>query len=149
MASLNKVFLIGNLTRDPQLRYTPSGTPVADFGLAVNRNWTGRDGQRHEETVFVDVTLWARQAEVASEYLSKGRPVLIEGRLQYEQWESAEGQKRNKLSVVGERMQMLGGRRSGGEQEGEFSARRAAAPAGNDTGSGDDAGAPPDDDIPF
>jgi single-strand DNA-binding protein len=108
MASLNKVFLIGNLTRDPQLRYTPSGTAVADVGIAVNRNWTGQDGQKHEEVTFVDVTLWARQAELASEYLSKGRPVFIEGRLQLDQWQDKEGQKRQRLRVVGERMQFLG-----------------------------------------
>jgi single-strand DNA-binding protein len=109
MASLNKVFLIGNLTRDPQLRYTPSGTAVADVGIAVNRTWTGPDGQKHEEVTFVDVTLWARQAELASEYLSKGRPVFIEGRLQLDQWQDKEGQKRQRLRVVGERMQFLGG----------------------------------------
>jgi single-strand DNA-binding protein len=108
MASLNKVFLIGNLTRDPQLRYTPSGTAVADVGIAVNRAWTGQDGQKHEEVTFVDVTLWARQAELAGEYLSKGRPVFIEGRLQLDQWQDKEGQKRQRLRVVGERMQFLG-----------------------------------------
>jgi single-strand DNA-binding protein len=108
MASLNKVFLIGNLTRDPQLRYTPSGTAVADVGIAINRAWTGQDGQKHEEVTFVDVTLWARQAELASEYLAKGRPVFIEGRLQLDQWQDKEGQKRQRLRVVGERMQFLG-----------------------------------------
>jgi single-strand DNA-binding protein len=116
MASLNKVFLLGNLTKDPELRYTPSGTAVADLRMAMNRVWTGQDGQKHEETTFVDVTLWARQAELASEYLSKGRPVLIEGRLQLDEWQDKEGQKRSRLRVVGERMQFLpaGGGSGGG-----------------------------------
>ena len=107
MASLNKVLLIGNLTRDPQLRYIPSGTAVAEFGLAINNKWTGKDGQKHEDTTFVDITLWARSAELASEYLHKGDPVFIEGRLQYDQWQDKEGQKRNRLRVTGERMQFL------------------------------------------
>ena len=108
MASLNRVFLIGNLTRDPELRYIPSGTAVTDFGLAVQQNWTGKDGQKHEDVVFVDVTLWARQAELACEYLTKGRSVLIEGRLQFDQWQDKDRQKRSKLRVVGDRMQFLG-----------------------------------------
>jgi len=116
MASLNKVFLIGNLTRDPQLRYTPNGTAVTDFGIAINRTWTGQDGQRREETVFVDVTLWARQAEVASEYLHKGAHVFIEGRLKLDQWTDKDGQKRSRLTVVGERMQLLGTRAAGERQ---------------------------------
>jgi single-strand DNA-binding protein len=105
--SLNKVLLIGNLTRDPQLRYIPSGTAVADLGMALNNRWTGKDGQKHEETTFVDVTLWARSAELASEYLHKGDPVFIEGRLQLDQWQDKDGQNRQRLRVVGERMQFL------------------------------------------
>lgn len=118
--SLNKVLLIGNLTRDPELRYIPSGTAVCDLGMALNNRWTGKDGQKHEDTTFVDVTLWARSAELASEYLHKGDPVFIEGRLQLDQWQDKEGQKRSRLRVVGERMQFLprggagGGGRSGG-----------------------------------
>ena len=150
MANLNKVFLIGNLTRDPELRYTPSGTPVTEFGLAINNTRTGKDGQKHEDTVFVDITLWARQAEVASEYLSKGKPVLIEGRLQFDQWEGKDGQKRSKLRVVGERMQMLGSR-------GDASGRQAPSPsdvAAEDNAPPDFGGdAPPasggEPDIPF
>jgi single-strand DNA-binding protein len=116
MASYNKVVLVGNLTRDPQVRYTPSGTAVADIGLAVNRQWFDKQAnQKKEETTFVDVTLWGRQAEVAGEYLSKGRSVLIEGRLQLDQWDDREsGQKRSKLKVVGESMQMLGSGGGGG-----------------------------------
>ncbi|MFN9977806.1 MAG: single-stranded DNA-binding protein, partial [Phycisphaerae bacterium] len=104
MASFNKVLLVGNVTRDPEVRYTPSGMAVTEIGLAVNRYWTDKStNERKEETTFVDITLWGRQAEIAGEYLAKGRPVLIEGRLQLDQWEDKEtGQKRSKLRVVGE-----------------------------------------------
>lgn len=112
MASLNRVFLIGNLTRDPELRYIPSGTAVASFGLAVNRAYTSREGERKEEVCFVDVVTWAKTAENCANYLAKGRPVFIEGRLQYDTWETEDGQKRSKLKVVGDRVQFLGGRRS-------------------------------------
>jgi single-strand DNA-binding protein len=116
MASFNKVILMGNLTRDPQVRYTPGGTAVADIGLAVNRVWFDKQSnQKKEETTFVDVTLWGRQAEVAGEYLSKGRGVLIEGRLQLDTWDDKNtGEKRSKLKVVGEEMTMVGGRNEGG-----------------------------------
>ncbi len=113
MASFNRVILVGNLTRDPELRYIPSGTAVTDIGLAVNDRRKNQNGEWVDETTFVDVTLWARTAEVASEYLSKGSPVLIEGRLKLDQWEQ-EGQKRSKLKVVCDRMQMLGTRGGGG-----------------------------------
>jgi single-strand DNA-binding protein len=113
MASYNKVILVGNLTRDPELRYIPSGTAVTDIGLAVNEKWKKPSGEWVEETTFVDVTLWARQAEVASEYLSKGSQVLIEGRLKLDTWEK-DGKKNYKLRVVGDRMQMLGGKGGGG-----------------------------------
>ena len=113
MASYNRVILLGNLTRDPELRYIPSGTAVTDIGLAVNDR-VKRNDQWVEETTFVDVTLWARTAEVASEYLSKGSPVLIEGRLKLDTWETNEGQKRSKLKVIGDRMQMVGTRGAGG-----------------------------------
>lgn len=115
MASYNKVILVGNLTRDPELKHIPSGAAVAEIGLAVNRTWFDKSAnEKREEVTFVDVTLWGRTAEVAAEYLSKGRPVLIEGRLQLQQWEDKEGQKRSKLKVVGETLQMLGGREGGG-----------------------------------
>jgi single-strand DNA-binding protein len=113
MASYNRVILVGNLTRDPEIRYIPSGTPVCDVGLAVNDRRKNQSGEWVEETTFVDVTMWARTAEVACEYLSKGSPVLIEGRLKLDTWESNDGQKRSKLRVVCERMQMLGGRGAG------------------------------------
>lgn len=108
MANLNKVMLIGNLTRDPELRYTPKGTAVAELGLAINRVRKDDQGQRIEETTFVDVTLWSRQAEIAQQYLAKGNPVYIEGRLNLDTWDDkTTGQKRSKLKVVGEQMQLL------------------------------------------
>jgi len=113
MASFNRVILLGNLTRDVEVRYLQSGTAVADVGLAVNDRRKGQNGEWIEETTFVDVTLWGRTAEVAGEYLSKGSPILIEGRLKYDTWEK-DGQKRSKLSVVCERMQMVGSKGGGG-----------------------------------
>jgi single-strand DNA-binding protein len=115
MASFNRVILLGNLTRDPQVRYTPGGTAVSELGLAVNRTWFDqKTNSKREEVTFVDVTLWGRQAEVAGEYLSKGRQVLIEGRLQLDTWDDKEsGQKRSKLRVVCENMTMVGGRTDG------------------------------------
>lgn len=116
MASFNRVILMGNLTRDPQVRYIPSGSAVTDLGLAVNRSWYDKNaGQRREEVTFVDVTVWGRQAELAGEYLSKGRSVLIEGYLKLDTWQDKEtGQNRNKLSVVCENMTFVGGRNEGG-----------------------------------
>jgi single-strand DNA-binding protein len=116
MASFNKVILVGNLTRDPQVKYTTGGTAVTEIGLAVSRQWFDKTtNSKKEETTFVDVTLWGRTAEIAGEYLAKGRPVLIEGRLQLDTWDDREsGQKRSKLRVVGENMTMLGSRGDGG-----------------------------------
>jgi single-strand DNA-binding protein len=114
MSSLNKVLLIGSLTRDPEVRYTPKGTAIADIGLAINRVYSGDDGEKKEEVTFIDVTLWGRQAEVAQEYLRKGQPVFIEGRLQLDTWQDKQsGQKRSRLHVVAESMQMLGNRTGG------------------------------------
>ena len=109
MASMNRVILMGNLTKDVEVRNTPSGTPVADVGVAVNEHRKNQAGESVQETTFVDATFWGRTAEIAAEYLSKGSPVLIEGRLKLDQWE-ADGQKRSKLKVVCERMQMVGGK---------------------------------------
>ena len=130
MASYNKVILVGNLTRDPEVRYIPSGTAVCELGLAVNRTWFDKQSNsRKEDTTFVDVTLWGRTAEIAGEYLAKGRSVLIEGRLQMDSWDDKEtGKRRSKLKVVGEQMTMLGGRGEGGGGGGGGS-RRAAPPA--------------------
>lgn len=135
MASLNKVMLIGNLTRDPDIRYTPKGTAVAELGLAVNRRYTAEGGEKREETTFVDITLWGRTAELAGQYLRKGRSVYIEGRLQFDTWDDKQtGQKRSKLRVVGEEMQFLGGGRDGesaprgGGEEYEGGGGRSEAP---------------------
>jgi single-strand DNA-binding protein len=105
--NLNKVFLVGRLTRDPQLRYTPSGSAVADVGLAVNRVFTDASGQKREETCFVDVVLWKKQAETCARYLHKGNPIFIEGRLNYESWEGNDGQKRTRLRVVADNFQFV------------------------------------------
>ncbi|MFW6163666.1 MAG: single-stranded DNA-binding protein, partial [Planctomycetota bacterium] len=107
MPNYNRVILMGNLTRDPELRYTPSGTAVADFGLAVNRRRRGSDGERRDETCFVDVTAWGRQAEIINEHFTKGRPIFFEGRLQLDEWTSSDGQRRSKLKVVLERFQFI------------------------------------------
>lgn len=115
MASYNRVVLVGNLTRDPILNTLSSGTSVTELGLAINRSWYDKNaGERKEETTFCDVTLWSKTAEVACQYLTKGRSVLIEGRLQLDTWEDQEtGKKRSKLKIVGEQMTMLGGKSEG------------------------------------
>lgn len=148
MASYNRVILMGNLTRDIQLRYTPAGTPVTEVGLAVNDRRKNQNGEWVDETTFVDVTFWGRTAEVASEYLSKGSPVFIEGRLKLDTWEK-EGQKNYKLRVVCDRMQLLGGR--GGDGGGS---PRQSAPPRDDYAEAPGAAHAPDpssggDDIPF
>jgi single-strand DNA-binding protein len=154
MASFNRVILVGNLTRDPELRYIPSGMAVSDVGLAVNERFK-RNDQWVEEPVFVDVTLWGRTAEIANEYLSKGSPVLIEGRLKLDRWEK-DGQKHSKLKVTGEKMTMLGSRSGAGGAGGGGSAGGRNA-GGDMSPSYEDesqqfssAGGPPaNDDIPF
>ena len=120
MASFNKVILMGNLTRDPELRYTPKGTALAKIGLAVNRVFTDEQGVKKEDTTFVDVTLWGRTAEIAQQYLHKGSPVFIEGRLQLDTWDDKQtGQKRSKLRVVGENVQLLGSKEGAAAIRGE------------------------------
>ncbi|HLC40177.1 MAG TPA: single-stranded DNA-binding protein [Methylomirabilota bacterium] len=108
MASLNKVLLIGNLTRPPELRYTPNGTPVSDLRLAVNRSYSTQGGERRQETHFFTVVVWGKQAESCGEYLDKGSQVMVDGRLQTREWETKDGQKRNVVEVVAERVQFLG-----------------------------------------
>lgn len=108
MANLNKVFLIGNLTRDPELKYTPSGTAIVSFGIATNRTWKSESGEKKEDVCFVDVNMFGKRAEVVNEYFTKGKPIFIEGRLQFQQWETKDGQKRNTLRVVAENFQFLG-----------------------------------------
>ncbi len=150
MASFNKVILLGNLTRDPEVRYTPKGSAVTDLGLAVNRNYTTESGEKREEVTYVDVVLWARLAEIAGEYLKKGRPVLIEGRLQMDTWDDKQsGQKRTKMRVVGETMQLLGSRPGGGsggdaDEGSRSSSGRATTPPPKAATS-----EPDDDEIPF
>jgi single-strand DNA-binding protein len=150
MASFNRVVLMGNVTRDIELKYLQSGTAVTEVGMAMNDRRKNQSGEWVEEPVFVDVTLWGRTAEIASEYLSKGAPVFIEGRLKYDTWET-DGQKRSKLRVVGERMQLIGPRgersNSGG---GGFNKSEFSEPAAASAGVGGDAVAEaPQDDIPF
>ncbi|MEK0446870.1 MAG: Single-stranded DNA-binding protein [Verrucomicrobiota bacterium] len=111
---------MGNLTRDPEIKYTPKGTAVADIGLAINRVYSSDQGEKREETTFVDVELWGRQAEIAGEFLKKGRPVYIEGRLKLDTWDDKQtGQKRSKMRVVGETLQLLGSREGGGAPGGD------------------------------
>ena len=127
-ASFNRVIIMGNLTADVDLRYTNTNTAVTEVTLAINDRRKSATGEWVEETVFVDVTLWGRTAEVASEYLSKGSPVFIEGRLKLDRWET-DGQKRSKLRVVGEKMQMVGGRGEGGGGGGGGGGARPARPS--------------------
>src|ERR1700722_244633 len=153
MANLNRVLLIGNLTRDPEVRYTPKGTAVTEISLAVNRIYSGEDGEKKEETTFVDVTLWARQAEIAGQYLRKGRPVFIEGRLQLDSWDDKQtGEKRSRLRVVAENLQLLGSRPEGESSSAPSSAPRrtpsAPAPPPRAEPRDPDLDAEPDD-IPF
>jgi single-strand DNA-binding protein len=155
MASFNKVILLGNLTRDPEVRYTPKGSAVCDLGLAVNRQYTLDSGEKREEVTYVDVVLWARLAEIAGEYLKKGRPVFIEGRLQLDTWDDKQsGQKRSKLRVIGETMQLLGSRpagtgaapaEAGAEDRPPKSGAKSAAPPPKSGAPAE----PDDDEIPF
>jgi len=146
MANFNKVILAGNLTRDPQLSYTPSQTAVCEFGMAVNRRYKGSDGQQREDTCFVDCQAWGRTGEVINQYLSKGRPILVEGRLTYDAWEGKDGQKRSRIRVTVEKFEFLGGQGGGGQGGGNQQQRRSAPPQP----SYDDAPepAPPDEDGP-
>lgn len=132
MANLNKVFLMGNLTRDPEVRYTPKGTAIANIGMAINRQWTAENGEQKEEVTYVDVEVWGRQAETANQYLRKGSPLFVEGRLRLDSWEDKEsGQKRSRMKVVCERFQFIGAPRQGAEfreQAGEEAPSRRSAP---------------------
>jgi single-strand DNA-binding protein len=171
MATLNKVFLMGRLTRDPELRYTPQGIPVSDLGLAVNREFTPQGGgEKRKDTLFIDVTVWRKQAELCCQYLKKGHPIFIEGRLAMDSWEGQDGQKRSRIRVVAENFQFLegrGGGRGGGGGEppipeaeeserppaGDYgpSYRRSPVPAEGSPGNapnGDHEGSK-DEDIPF
>ena len=144
MVAINRVMLAGNLTRTPEIKYAGNGTAICNFGLAVNNKYKTRDGEEKEDVLFADITVFGRQAETTSEYLDKGSPVFIEGRLKLDQWTTQEGQKRSKLSVIADRVQFLGGKSDGGGGGGSRAAQ--------DGDTGRDAGdkpAPDDDDIPF
>ncbi len=134
MPNLNKVMLMGNLTRDPEVKYTPKGTAICELGMAINRTYSTDQGEKREEVTFVDVELFGRTAEVAGEYLKKGRPIFVEGRLKLDQWDDKQtGQKRSKMKVVGDRIEFLGSREGGGAPAGgggeEYSENRPAASA--------------------
>lgn len=150
MASFNKVILVGNLTRDPELRYTPKGLAIAKIGIAVNRQWRTESGEQKEEVTFVDVDAFGKQAETLGQYMRKGSPILIEGRLRLDQWDDKQtGQKRSKLGVVVEGFQFLGGGQrsdAAGAPAGPRPARPAAPPPGDA-----DSDMPPQesDDVPF
>ena len=154
MPNLNKVMLMGNLTRDPEIRHTPKGTAVAELSLAINRTWRDEQGNKQEDTTFVEVTLWGRTAELAGQYLAKGKPVYIEGRLQLDTWDDkATGQKRTKMKIVGETMQFLqsGGDRGdrGGQGEQQQSSRSYQRQQQNTAQQSAPSAEDFDDDIPF
>ena len=157
MANFNKVYLMGNLTRDPEMRVTPKGTAICQFGLAISRSWKDESGQTREETAFVDIEAWGKQGEVISKYCTKGRPLFVEGRLKFDQWEDkTSGQKRSKLKVVLENFQFIGGRGDGGPGGGAAAggAEATEPPSGDAPSRGPAKGPPPsketvDEDVPF
>jgi single-strand DNA-binding protein len=158
MANYNKVLLMGNLTRDPELRYTPKGTAIVEIGMAINRKWKSETGEAKEEVTFVDVSAFGRTAEVIAQYLKKGRPIMIEGRLKFDQWDDKQtGQKRSKLRVVCESFEFLdsGNRAADGGAPLARPARPAAAPGAHAPAPAPEAepadadGPPESDDVPF
>jgi single-strand DNA-binding protein len=152
MASLNKVMLIGNLGKDPEVRYTAGGTAVASFSLATSEKFKGKTGEWEEKTEWHNITLWARLAEIAGEYLAKGKTVYIEGRLQTRKWQDKEGKDRYTTEIVGEKMQMLSGKGEGGGSGGGGGGRPAQRPAQQEHSQGNSYEEPvfnPDDEIPF
>lgn len=153
MANFNKVILAGNLTRDPQLSYLPSNTPVCEFGMAINRKWKAQNGEMREEVCYVDLRAFGRPAETINQYMKKGQPLLVEGRLRYDSWEGKDGQKKSRLTVVVDTFQFLGGGGGGRGGEGggnrnERGAARSPAPARAGGGGGDYEEMPPMDDGP-
>lgn len=154
-ANFNKVILAGNLTRDPELRYTPQGTAIAKIGLAINRRYTGQDGQTKDETTFVDVDAFGKQAEVIGQYLKKGRPVLIEGRLKLDQWDDkTTGKPRSRLGVILESFQFIDSKAAGAEgapAQSSPAPNRPARPAAQPPSPAAESDVPPieDDDVPF
>jgi single-strand DNA-binding protein len=153
MATFNKVILVGNLTRDPELRYTPKGTAIAKIGLAVNRRWTTETGEQREEVTFIDIDAFGKQAETIGQYLKKGRPLLVEGRLRLDQWDDKQtGQKRSKLGVILESFQFLdSGNRTGDNPAAAPAPARPAPPAAAPAASppAEEPPPPDEDDVPF
>ncbi len=158
MASYNKVILMGNLTRDPEMKYLPSGTAVANFGIAMSEKYTDRQsGEQRENVCFVDVEAWDRQAEIVNEYLSKGSPVFLEGALKFDSWETPEGEKRSKLRVRMFRMQLIGGRQDGDAANGGYTQAtppdttpmQGQSDQSSTPSSGESDTSSTDDDIPF
>lgn len=146
-ASLNQVFLVGNLTRDPEMRYIPSGQGVTSFSIATNRTYNSPSGEKKEETSFVRIVTWGRSAEVCNEYLRKGSQVLVEGRLQSRSWQAQDGTKRNSLEVVAQRVQFLS--RVGARSEGTASTEVASQDDSGGVGEAVDVSMDSEDDIPF
>ncbi|PXA04714.1 single-stranded DNA-binding protein [Coraliomargarita sinensis] len=152
MASFNKVILLGNLTRDPETRVTANGNTICKLGMAVSRVFSTRDGERREETTFVDIDAFGKQAEVITKYMRKGRPLMVEGRLKLDQWETNEGQKRSKLGVVLENFQFIGGRddnAGGGNSGGYESSSPPANSKPSASSSQNDDSDTLDEDVPF
>jgi len=160
MANLNKVLLMGNLTRDPEVRYTPKGTAVGDLAIAINDSYKTQDGTIKETVTYVDIEVWGRQAETCKQYLTKGRPVFVEGQLRLDQWETPQGEKKRLLRVRADRVQFLGGGGGGSRGGGNYSGggerssggAPSEAPQSNRPASTVSEDAPPlpnDDDIPF
>ena len=156
MPNFNKVILMGNLTRDPEVKYTSSGTAIAKLGMAINRYWRNQDGQQQEETTFVDVDAFGRQAETIGQYLKKGRPIMVEGRLKLDQWDDKQtGQKRSKMGIVLENFQFLdsrgegGGGAGGGNFSGGGGGSAPSGGGGNAPAQGGGGGFAEDDDVPF
>ena len=158
MLELNKVMLIGNLTRDPELSYLSSGTALAKLSLAVNRRYRDRNGENKEDTAFVDIDTWSKTAEFCAKYLKKGRRIFVEGRLKQDRWEAPDGSKRNKLSVTAERVQFADSRAGGDEggggsydaggDAGDMSQPAMSSRAGSSVGSRRSADVPPPEDFP-
>jgi single-strand DNA-binding protein len=150
MANFNKVILAGNLTRDPEVRYTPKGTAIAKLGMAINRTWKTETGETKEEVTFVDVDAFGRTAEVISQYLKKGRPILVEGRLRLDQWDDKQtGQKRSRLGVVLENFQFLDSGRGDGGGGGRGPSSPPPGPSAPPNGPESEGPAPEEDDVPF
>jgi len=141
MASVNKVILVGNLGRDPELRYTPGGQAVANFSLATTERFSNKAGERQERTEWHRIVAWGRTGEICAQYLAKGRSVYVEGRIQSREWEDKEGQKRTTTEIVANTVQFLGGRGEGGSS--------GSPPSGDGGGADLDSGPPPADDVPF